>query len=296
MILMRFPVFFLCIFFSLNGVFVYGDFQQDILRADRLFARKKYSAAQKYYIRSLKTASKSVQRVRAKSGILNCMFKRGEKDEILCSAVEDIVFREPALSAQSLVRLFSFYADKEPQEKKRLKMAEFALQRKNLSEYQRSLIFAGILQRMGTTRAGKYIKQILSLPGAAPRARGLALGYKANNVMISRKDFKQADKLFSEALSCPGLPSQERQFFLMRQAIARLSAGDRTGAEKAFLLGLKEPSSVHLSAVYEELEKLYSSSGRTGAVAALVSRAAEDKRLTGRAREIYKAKAKKQIF
>ena len=293
---MRFPVVFLCVFFILNAAFVYGDFQQDILRADRLWARKKYSTAQKYYARSLNSASKSVQRVRAKSGILNCMFKCGEKDEMLCASIEDIVFREPALSSQSLVSLFSFYAEKEPDEKKRLKMAEFVLQRKKLSEYQRSLISAGILQRMGTTRAGKYIKQILSLPGAAPRARGLALGYKANNVMISRKDFKQADKLFSEALACQGLPPQERQFFLMRQAIARLNAGDRTGAEKAFLLGLKEPSSVHLSAVYEELEKLYISSGRTGAAAALISRAAADKRLTGRARSVYKAKAAKQNF
>ena len=121
-----------------------------------------------------------------------------------------------------------------------------------------------------------------------PTAKANALGDLANVYLWSKRDPATALKYVSEALAIKELQGQERQFYLLVQARSYIGLKRFDMAEKSYLAAIKIGKQHNFQeAAYNELTRVYAMTKQIVKIEPLLKRAAADKRLEKRQRQIF---------
>lgn len=260
-------------------------YDEQMKQGEKFFKSKKFKdAAAAFDDASLETED-TQKRINARFRSWESLQKMRSRDAV--SVAESLLYDEPELSFERKLTLISYIATRGKKEKSD-KAVEFGLNLKALSERERSRILLVAMKTRGTWQNEAFVKEILAMKDPDPAAKANALGDVANVYLWSKRDPVTALKYVTEALAIKELKGQERQFFLLVQARSYLSLKRFDMAEKSYLTAIKIGKQHNFQeAAYNELTRVYIISKQGMKIEPLLKRAAADKRLEKRQRQVF---------
>ena len=270
--------------FILCGTVLYANsYQEQMIKAEKLFKAKKYKEAAETYEEAILETEKSSERIKAKYGYWESLKRSNSGDRI--AAAEALLYEEPDLTPKQMAELIEFIAKRSNKER-REKAITFGLQKK-LSEYDRSLIL-----KAAANSSGAYDKlndEILAMKNPAPVARAVALGNVATRTLWAERAPQKALSMFEEALKNNELNSQNRQFFLLGKARCHFALKQYQAAELTYTQALMNGTQPDFqNAAYEELLGLYIRVTKQYVkIEPLLKQAAKDRNLRKKQRQVF---------
>ncbi len=273
-------------------------YDEQMKQGEKFFKSKKFKdAAAAFDDASLETED-TQKRINARFRSWESLQKMRSRDAV--STAESLLYDEPELSFDRKIELISYIVTRGKKEKSD-KALEFGLNLKGLSERERSRVLLVAVKTRGTWQSEAFVKEILAMKDPDPTAKANALGDLANVYLWSKRDPATALKYVSEALAIKELQGQERQFYLLVQARSYIGLKRFDMAEKSYLAAIKIGKQHNFQeAAYNELTRVYAMTKQIVKIEPLLKRAAADKRLEKRQRQIFTnllaqiEKAKKQ--
>ena len=280
--------------FALMG----NSYDAQMKQGEKLFKSKKFKAAAAAFDDASLETEDTQKRINARFRSWEALQKMRSHDAV--STAESLLYDEPELSFDRKIELISYIVTRGKKEKSD-KALEFGLNLKGLSERERSRVLLVAVKTRGTWQSEVFVKEILAMKDPDPAAKANALGDLANVSLWSKRDPATALKYVSEALAIKELQGQERQFFLLVQARSYIGLKRFDMAEKSYLAAIKIGKQHNFQeAAYNELTRVYAMTKQIVKIEPLLKRAAADKRLEKRQRQVFAnllaqiEKAKKQ--
>ena len=274
------------------------SYDEQMKQGEKLFKSKKFKAAAAAFDDASLETEDTQKRINARFRSWEALQKMRSRDAV--STAESLLYDEPELSFDRKIELISYIVTRGKKEKS-AKALEFGLNLKGLSERERSRVLLVALKSCGTWQSEAFVKEILAMKDPDPTAKANALGDLANVSLWSKCDPATALKYVSEALAIKELQGQERQFYLLVQARSYIGLKRFDMAEKSYLGAIKIGKQHNFQeAAYNELTRVYAMTKQIVKIEPLLKRAAADKRLEKRQRQIFTnllaqiEKAKKQ--
>ena len=274
------------------------SYDEQMKQGEKLFKSKKFKAAAAAFDDASLETEDTQKRINARFRSWEALQKMRSHDAV--STAESLLYDEPELSFDRKIELISYIVTRGKKEKSD-KALEFGLNLKGLSERERSRVLLVAVKTRGTWQSEAFVKEILAMKDPDPTAKANALGDLANVSLWSKRDPATALKYVSEALAIKELQGQERQFYLLVQARSYIGLKRFDMAEKSYLAAIKIGKQHNFQeAAYNELTRVYAMTKQIVKIEPLLKRAAADKRLEKRQRQIFTnllaqiEKAKKQ--
>ena len=274
------------------------SYDEQMKQGEKLFKSKKFKAAAAAFDDASLETEDTQKRINARFRSWEALQKMRSHDAV--STAESLLYDEPELSFDRKIELISYIVTRGKKEKSD-KALEFGLNLKGLSERERSRVLLVAVKTRGTWQSEAFVKEILAMKDPDPTAKANALGDLANVSLWSKRDPATALKYVSEALAIKELQGQERQFYLLVQARSYIGLKRFDMAEKSYLAAIKIGKQHNFQeAAYNELTRVYAMTRQIVKIEPLLKRAAADKRLEKRQRQIFTnllaqiEKAKKQ--
>ena len=260
-------------------------YDEQMKQGEKFFKSKKFKdAAAAFDDASLETED-TQKRINARFRSWESLQKMRSRDAV--SVAESLLYDEPELSFERKLTLISYIATRGKKEKSD-KALEFGLNLKGLSERERSRVLLVAVKTRGTWQSEVFVKEILAMKDPDPAAKANALGDVANVYLWSKRDPVTALKYVTEALAIKELKGQNRQFFLLVQARSYLGLKRFDMAEKSYLTAIKIGKQHNFQeAAYNELTRVYIITKQGMKIEPLLKRAAADKRLEKRQRQVF---------
>ena len=267
--------------FALTG----KTYDEQMKQGETLFKSKKFKAAAAAFDDASLETEDTQKRINARFRSWEALQKMRSHDAV--STAESLLYDEPELSFDRKIELISYIVTRGKKEKSQ-KALEFGLNLKGLSERERSRILLVALKNGGTWQSEAFVKEILAMKDPDPTAKANALGDLANVYLWSKRDPATALKYVSEALAIKELQGQERQFYLLVQARSYIGLKRFDMAEKSYLGAIKIGKQHNFQeAAYNELTRVYAMTKQIVKIEPLLKRAAADKRLEKRQRQVF---------
>ena len=261
------------------------SYDEQMKQGEKLFKSKKFKAAAAAFDDASLETEDTQKRINARFRSWEALQKMRSGDAV--STAESLLYDEPELSFDRKIELISYIVTRGKKEKSD-KALEFGLNFKGLSERERSRILLVALKSRGTWQSEAFVKEILAMKDPEPTAKANALGDLANVYLWSKRDPATALKYVSEALAIKELQGQERQFYLLVQARSYIGLKRFDMAEKSYLAAIKIGKQHNFQeAAYNELTRVYAMTKQIVKIEPLLKRAAADKRLEKRQRQIF---------